>query len=167
LSRDPIGEQGGINLYGYAANDPINYTDPEGRQAAVIGGGALVGAGAAGVAAGVVGAGIAGYAVGTLIYPYIEPYLSPIVDSTVQTISGLGNAVFSKPKPGSKPKGCPTGTLPIDEYPGLDHDSIHGIKDGVAAGPQDWTDIAPNGDVITGDSNGNAVNNGKYTDFLP
>ena len=30
LSRDPIGEEGGINLYGYCYSDPINNTDPFG-----------------------------------------------------------------------------------------------------------------------------------------
>ena len=30
ISRDPIGEEGGINLYGYVGNNPSTYTDPLG-----------------------------------------------------------------------------------------------------------------------------------------
>ncbi|BCL63154.1 hypothetical protein DGMP_38470 [Desulfomarina profundi] len=30
LSADPIGLDGGINLYGYVGNDPVNWVDPEG-----------------------------------------------------------------------------------------------------------------------------------------
>jgi uncharacterized protein RhaS with RHS repeats len=30
LSRDPIGEEGGLNLYGYVGNDPGTWTDPLG-----------------------------------------------------------------------------------------------------------------------------------------
>jgi RHS repeat-associated protein len=30
LNRDPLGEEGGIRLYGYVLNDPVNYWDPYG-----------------------------------------------------------------------------------------------------------------------------------------
>ena len=30
LSRDPIEESGGVNVYGFVANDPLDYTDPAG-----------------------------------------------------------------------------------------------------------------------------------------
>ena len=30
LNRDPIGEQGGVNLYGMVGNDPVNWFDPFG-----------------------------------------------------------------------------------------------------------------------------------------
>lgn len=32
LNRDPIEEMGGLNLYGYVMNDPINFVDPDGRD---------------------------------------------------------------------------------------------------------------------------------------
>jgi RHS repeat-associated protein len=31
MSRDPIGYDGGVNLYGYIGGDPINYVDPSGN----------------------------------------------------------------------------------------------------------------------------------------
>ena len=32
LTKDPIGHEGGVNLYGYCANDPVNYTDTSGLR---------------------------------------------------------------------------------------------------------------------------------------
>ena len=48
ISKDPILFNGGLNLYGYAMNDPVNFIDVTGKNplaiAAVIGGGAAAGA---------------------------------------------------------------------------------------------------------------------------
>ena len=32
MNRDPLGEAGGINLYGFVQNDPVNWVDPEGTS---------------------------------------------------------------------------------------------------------------------------------------
>ena len=36
LSPDPIGLEGGLNLYAYVNNDPVNWVDPEGLNAGAI-----------------------------------------------------------------------------------------------------------------------------------
>jgi RHS repeat-associated protein len=35
-NRDPVGEQGGLNLYGFGINDPVNSFDPFGLDVAVV-----------------------------------------------------------------------------------------------------------------------------------
>lgn len=48
LSRDPIGEKGGLNLYVFVGNNPINFFDPFGATAGTIAdGGAAISAGGA------------------------------------------------------------------------------------------------------------------------
>ena len=56
INRDPIGEKGGMKLFGYAGNNPINLTDPLGTVAGVDDA-AEVGAWSAGEVAGAVTAG--------------------------------------------------------------------------------------------------------------
>ena len=60
LSRDPIEEEGGLNLYGYCGNDPARWVDPSGllQNGAAILARMAVGAGA-GAAVGSLGLGIA------------------------------------------------------------------------------------------------------------
>ncbi len=66
-----------------------------------------------------------------------------------------------------KPRDAPTGTKPIDSFrnPRLTHQQVEDVKAGVGNGPADWTGIDPQGDVITSDVNGNAVNHGPWRDY--
>ena len=71
ISRDPIGETGGLNLYGYVINNPVNFVDPAGLFGIFGFGGGNIEAGAgsgggaqAGSGAGVFGGGTGGINVG-------------------------------------------------------------------------------------------------------
>ena len=77
----------------------------------------------------------------------------------------LPNSMDSKSTQ-SKPVDAPPGTVPINQS-GLSSGDIHEIKNGVGAGPKDWTGIAPNGDVITTGPDGRVINNGPKSSYLP
>ncbi len=149
ISPDPIGLEGGLNVFGYVEQNPLSLVDLYGLNP-------------------VTGA-VAGAKIGTTILPGIGTITGAIAGGVGGYLIAdkLSNIIYAKPKPGSKPKGCPSGTKPIDKIPELDKDKIHDIKRGIGAKPKDWTGISPNGDVITGDSEGNAVNHGPYDSFLP
>jgi RHS repeat-associated protein len=106
INRDPLGEAGGINLYGFVGNNPTNYIDPYGEMGAAaaaiplagkIGAGG-VGLGAFGTAAvwtgGALAAGAIGYGV-----------TSWAIHDTWLGNGGIGNAVYDYLHKGGKEKG--------------------------------------------------------------
>jgi RHS repeat-associated protein len=79
LNRDPIGEEGGINLYGFIGNNPANAIDPTGEAAAI------------GIGAGI----------GTAVCPGVGTGVGAVVGAIV---TGVGIAIIactphSPPKP--------------------------------------------------------------------
>jgi RHS repeat-associated protein len=174
-AKDPIDFEGGTtNLFGYALNNPINLTDRNGLGA----NGTIIGGGIGGTLGYVIGGGI-GTVGGTFVLPGGGTIEGGIVGSAEGAAIGsmlgaaIGNTVedlfsFARNDPyrrSGKPNSCPVGTKPIDRH-GLSREDIHKIKKGIGAGPADWVGIDPDGNVITGDADGNAENNGNYEDYL-
>ena len=64
-----------------------------------------------------------------------------------------------------KPNNCPPGTRPIDQTP---WSGDHGkIKKGAGIPPTGWTGISPEGNVIGSDENGDAIDLGPASDYVP
>ena len=148
---------GGRNFYKYAKDDPINYIDRTGRNPGLAipffgaGSGGL-GVGAAATAAGAFAA--AGASLGLAAYEAQQLWNETHTPTSYAPDTGPNSCQASQPKP----NGLPTGTLPIDQYPGIDP---HGIKDGYGLGPTDWVGIAPDGGVWVDDGTGNGIEIGN------
>ena len=117
MSRDPIEEAGGLNLYGYVSGSPINYKDPQGKElvAAAIGGvggafyagiGTYLGSNGSAVFSDyivpVVGGAVGGVAAGVTLNPAmgaavnaeVQGALAAGADLVGQLWSGYGNKCF-------------------------------------------------------------------------
>ncbi|MFS1902020.1 RHS repeat-associated core domain-containing protein [Vibrio lentus] len=94
LNRDPLQEQGGINLYAYVNGDPLGYVDPDGRYGIV---GAVTGAISGGIG-GAISGGASGAVVGAIAGGAIgvaNPAASGAVGAALGSAaaSGLGQAL--------------------------------------------------------------------------
>ena len=145
IQPDPIGLAGGWNRGVYVEGNPLSYSDPLGLNP-------IAGA-------------IGGAQVGTAIFPGVGTVIGGAIGAGLGVLAGYGlDRMLAKPGNESKPANAPPGTILIDQT-GLGRGDVHDIKDGVGNGPRDWTGIAPNGDVITSDPRGRAVNNGPADSY--
>ena len=179
-----------LHLYHYAGNNPVKYTDPDGKDNTLT----------------IVPSDIQAFAdsikqtlssipspliAGTLIVGgfiamdnYYDGAISEgiadgatvIANKTIEAGTWIGDTLKSawdnifqsnkeKPEREKSPKNLPPDTRDLDKVKlpkGVDHRKI---KQGLGLGAADWTGITPDGDIIVNDGEGNAVVAGNLEEF--
>ena len=155
MTRDPIGYRGGVNLYGYTGNNPVNRRDPKGLSflggvvaggttIAIIGTVLLVTGGAVISAPVLIGIIVVGAVAGTIygMYHDGESFGPASADALAgATIAGAGCRLFMPPSRGVS---SPTGETP--KYPPI-------VNEGPLRGPlppDDEGDFGPGGPIQIG-----------------
>jgi len=160
LNRDPIQEEGGINLYGFAYNSPTIVIDPDGQAPFVIP-----------VAVGGLRACLANPACATALRAAAARAAAAAIARWIWSPSPpavcLPSHNSSQYRPGTKQKNAPPGTVPINVHPGT-KDRVHPIKGGLrpkGAGPGSWVGVSPDGDIIVTNPDESAENLGPIENY--
>lgn len=116
--EDPIGLAGGLNLYGFALGDPVNYSDPLGLSALCIPCRLALAGGRAGAAA--------GGAAGTVVLG-LGNGVGAVAGGVIGALTGVGIGVWLASKAD-------------DSWEGLSEDELKGKSTGEIEGavPEDW-----------------------------
>jgi len=180
INRDPLQEEGGVNLYGFVRQDPIDSIDAFGKCPLLLAIPFFVGEalGTAAVGTAVVGGTL--MLAGSLDGPVASgtgnfgnpmgPGHSMVNAVPIITIGALGYAqtlpvvVNSDYRPGSRPWDAPPGTIPIDQHPGT-KDRVHPIKGDLRAegvGPASWVGVDTDGNIIVTNPDGSSEDLGPH-----
>jgi hypothetical protein len=172
-----------FNRYTYAANDPVNMWDPDGREMTCVqdeGGEVCTVTAERPSGRAQAGAGVMTFGIGVSFADGGAP--TPL-DIGAGVLIGAGlliggeaavDIVFNQDASDKRRKSAPTnaphGTRPIDKARpggrGIPRGDIHDVKDGIGAAPDDWVGVTPGGDVITTDpETGAAENHGPIRDY--